>query len=173
MTNEQRTMNKEQRTRCRSSQADWCGGRELGRAIQSLARRGGLAFFVPFYLYLRLYVDLRLVYYSAGMITEYGNSALLAQNGKVEKIGTKFGYTAWHPSGRVAAYSVNEVVQFFHSAEREVRDVLDLNSLIAYYFIDIKTAKSAPGNRRKPPGGRDRLLLPTICPRHFGTLNSY
>ena len=58
-------MNNEQRTRCRSSQADWCGGRELGRAIQSLA------FFVLFYLYLWLYVDLRLIYYSAGMITEF------------------------------------------------------------------------------------------------------
>jgi hypothetical protein len=71
MTNEQRTMTNEQRTRCRSSQADWCGGREFGRAIQSLARRGGLAFFVLFYLYLWLYVDLRLIYYSAGMITEF------------------------------------------------------------------------------------------------------
>ncbi len=40
-------------------------GRELGRAIQSLA------FFVLFYLYLLLYVDLRLIYYSAGMITEF------------------------------------------------------------------------------------------------------
>ena len=40
-------------------------GRELGRAIQSLA------FFVLFYLYLWLYVDLRLIYYSAGMITEF------------------------------------------------------------------------------------------------------
>jgi len=80
---------------------------------------------------------------------EYGSAALLAQNGKVEKIGTKFGYTAWHPSGRVAAYSVNQVVQFFHSAEREVRDVLDLNSLIAYYLIDSKTAKTAPALAQK------------------------
>ena len=81
--------------------------------------------------------------------SEYGSSALLAQNGKVEKIGTKFGYTAWHPSGRVAAYSVNQVVQFFHSAEREVRDVLDLNSLIAYYLVDTGTAKTAPALAQK------------------------
>lgn len=92
--------------------------------------------------------------------SEYGSSALLAQNGKVEKIGTKFGYTAWHPSGRVAAYSVNQVVQFFHSAEREVRDVLDLNSLIAYYLIDSKTAKTAPALAQK-----DRLeTYPTWSP---------
>lgn len=31
----------------------------------------------------------------------YGSSALLVDGGAASKIGTKFGYTSWHPSGRL------------------------------------------------------------------------
>jgi hypothetical protein len=51
----------------------------------------------------------------------YGSSTLLARNGRVDKIGAKWGYTAWHPSGRLAVYSINKVRQFFHTAGMEVR----------------------------------------------------
>ena len=60
--------------------------------------------------------------------SDYGVSTLLSQNGKVSKIGTKFGYTAWHPTGRIVMYSVNKVRQFFHMTGVEVRDVVDLDS---------------------------------------------
>ena len=66
----------------------------------------------------------------------YGSHTLLARNGKVHKVGAKWGYTAWHPSGRLAAYSINKVVQFFHSGGPEIRDVVDLDSAIACYHID-------------------------------------
>ncbi len=90
----------------------------------------------------------------------YGSSVLLLENGVVNKIGTKFGYTSWHPSGRVAAYSVNKVRQFFHSARTEVRDVIDLDSLLAYYLVDSKTIKSSPQISKK-----DRLeTYPTWSP---------
>jgi len=36
----------------------------------------------------------------------YGSSVLLLEDGVVNKIGAKFGYTSWHPTGRAAAYSV-------------------------------------------------------------------
>ena len=39
---------------------------------------------------------------------DYGSSALLLEDDKVQKIGTKFGYTSWHPSGRLAVFSVNK-----------------------------------------------------------------
>ena len=68
----------------------------------------------------------------------YGSHTLLARNGAVHKIGTKWGYTAWHPSGRLAVYSINNVVQFFHTGGREVRDVVDLDSALACYHIDSK-----------------------------------
>ena len=79
----------------------------------------------------------------------YGSSVLLVENGDVNKIGTKFGYTSWHPSGRVAAYSINKVQQFYHTAQSEVRDVIDLDSLLAYYKVDSKTIKTSPGISKK------------------------
>jgi len=80
---------------------------------------------------------------------DYGSSALLVECDKVLKIGTKFGYTSWHPSGRVAAFSVNKVRQFFHSAASEVRDVIDFDSVMAYYLVDSKTVKTTPALARK------------------------
>ncbi len=79
----------------------------------------------------------------------YGSSVLFIENGDVNKIGTKFGYTSWHPSGRVAAYSINKVHQFFHTAASEVRDVIDLDSLLAYYLVDSKTIKTTPQISKK------------------------
>ncbi len=83
---------------------------------------------------------------------DYGSSALLLEGNKVQKIGTKFGYTSWHPSGRLAAFSVNKVRQFFHSAADEVREVIDLDSLMAYYLVDSKTVKTT-----KDLAQKDRL----------------
>ena len=80
---------------------------------------------------------------------DYGSSALLVEGDKVQKIGTKFGYTAWHPSGRLAAFSVNKVRQFFHSAADEVRDVIDFDSLMAYYLVESQTVKTTKDLARK------------------------
>ena len=73
----------------------------------------------------------------------YGSSELLVEDDKAEKIGTKFGYTSWHPSGRLATYSINKIHLFFHSAKNEVRGVTDLDSLLAYYILDSKTVKTS------------------------------
>jgi hypothetical protein len=73
---------------------------------------------------------------------EYGRSAICVHGGNIEKVNTVFGYTAWHPSGRLAAYSFNKVWQFFHTAGPEVRDVVDLDSAIAYYNSDTKRAET-------------------------------
>jgi hypothetical protein len=66
----------------------------------------------------------------------YGSHTLLAHNGAVDKIGAKWGYTAWHPSGAVAVYSLNKVTQFFHAGGMEVRDVVDLDSALVCYHVD-------------------------------------
>lgn len=92
--------------------------------------------------------------------SKYGNSALLVENGDVQKIGATFGYTSWHPSGRLATYSINKIRQFFHTARDEVRDVPDLDSLLAYYLVDSKTVKTSPQIAKK-----DRLeTYPTWSP---------
>jgi hypothetical protein len=80
---------------------------------------------------------------------KYGSSALLAENGMVNKIGTKFTYVSWHPTGRLAAYSINKVHQFFHSARNEVRDVIDMDSILLYYLVDSKTVKTSPNISKK------------------------
>jgi hypothetical protein len=69
---------------------------------------------------------------------------LYGHEGRVDKIGTKFGYTAWHPSGKIVAYSVNDVRQFFHNVRTEIHDVVDLDSVIFYYDIEEARIKTVP-----------------------------
>jgi len=75
---------------------------------------------------------------------KYKSNALLAQNSDLSKIDAKFGYTSWHPSGKLAAYSVNKVHQFFHTAQSEVRGVIDMDSYLAYYILDSQKVKTSP-----------------------------
>ncbi len=73
----------------------------------------------------------------------YGSATLLAGEEQVVKIGQKWGYASWHPSGRLVAYSVNKVRQFFHKTTPEIRDVVDLDSAICYYKVDSRQIKMA------------------------------
>lgn len=92
--------------------------------------------------------------------SKYTSSTVLVEEGRSYKVGTKFGYPSWHPSGRLATYSINQVNMFFHTAKTEVRDVIDLDSLLAYYLVDRETVKTAPDISRK-----DRLeTYPTWSP---------
>ncbi len=79
----------------------------------------------------------------------YGSATLMAIDKNVAKIGTRWGYTSWHPSGRLAAYSMNKVQQFFHETTKEIRDVVDLDSAICYYIVDSQQIKTAPGLSEK------------------------
>jgi len=72
----------------------------------------------------------------------YGSHTLLARHGVVRKIGAKWGYTTWHPSGRLAVYSINKVRQFFHTGGLEVRDVVDLDSALVCYHLESNKAVS-------------------------------
>ena len=75
---------------------------------------------------------------------KYGSSAILVEDGQAKKVGAKFGYTSWHPSGKLAVFSINKVRQFYHSARDEVRDVIDLDSTLAYYLVETETVKTSP-----------------------------
>jgi len=74
----------------------------------------------------------------------YGSHTLLARDGQVDKIGAKWGYTAWHPSGRLAVYSMNKVIQFFRAGALEVRDVADLDSALVCYQVESHKTFSPP-----------------------------
>ena len=75
---------------------------------------------------------------------EYGSSTLLVQGDTVNKIGAKWGYTAWHPSGKLAVYSLSKVRQFFHRGGPQVRDVVDLDSALACYMVDRREVVCPP-----------------------------
>lgn len=74
----------------------------------------------------------------------YGNSCLCIQDGQITKIGTKFGHTTWHPSGKLITYSIFDVRMFFHTARPEVHDVVEMDSMLAYYLVDQHKVKTAP-----------------------------
>jgi dipeptidyl aminopeptidase/acylaminoacyl peptidase len=48
------------------------------------------------------------------------------------------GYLAWHPSGRLIAYSANKLSQFYHT-RGETRDVFDARSDLGVYHLDSNT----------------------------------
>jgi hypothetical protein len=73
---------------------------------------------------------------------KYGSATLHISGDRIEKVGTVFGYTAWHPSGKLAAYSAYRVKQFFHTSRMETRDVADIDSAILYYKIDSQTVET-------------------------------
>jgi len=52
-------------------------------------------------------------------------------------------YLAWHPSGKVVAFSSNKITQFFHSTG-ENREVFDHRSDLALYNIESNTVTSSP-----------------------------
>ncbi|NLZ05327.1 MAG: hypothetical protein GXY19_09155 [Phycisphaerae bacterium] len=76
--------------------------------------------------------------------TSFPSATLYAREGRIERIGAKFGYTSWHPSGRIVTYSINDVRQFFHTAQQEIHDVVDLDSIIVYYDVERKEIRTAP-----------------------------
>lgn len=72
------------------------------------------------------------------------SATMYGHDGRIDKIGEKFGYTAWHPSGKLVTYSLNDVRQFFHSARSEIHDVVDLDSGIFYYDVEKAMVKRCP-----------------------------
>ncbi|MCK4373795.1 MAG: PD40 domain-containing protein, partial [Candidatus Brocadiae bacterium] len=83
---------------------------------------------------------------------DYGHGMLLVEDGMVRKVDTRTEFTprpaafaSWHPNGRLVAFSMNRVRQFFHSARTEVRDGVDLDSDLAVYLLDSGTVSSTAG----------------------------
>ncbi|HVN47753.1 MAG TPA: hypothetical protein VMU30_02910 [Bacteroidota bacterium] len=78
-----------------------------------------------------------------------GTSMLLVTDGKAQKIKTKTkfngptAYPAWHPSGNLIAFSVSNLILFYHESG-ECRDVLDRYSDIVLYDIPTNTISTVP-----------------------------
>jgi tricorn protease-like protein len=89
-----------------------------------------------------------------GVRTYGGGTApatILIDNDQVYRIDSKFGYSSWHPSGKLVTYSINNLPMFFHtrSTRNEIRDTIDLDSAMAYYLIDAKVIKTSPKLSKK------------------------
>ncbi|MBN1562033.1 hypothetical protein EH223_13250, partial [candidate division KSB1 bacterium] len=70
---------------------------------------------------------------------------ILVRQDEISKIDTRTefnsspaAYPSWHPNGKLAAFSVNKVFQFFHALD-DSRDVIDLSSDLILYDIDHNT----------------------------------
>ncbi len=74
----------------------------------------------------------------------FPSATAYVHDGQIDKIGAKFGYTSWHPSGRIVTYSINDVRQFFHTAQTEIHDVVDLDSIIVYYDVAKHETRTTP-----------------------------
>jgi Tol biopolymer transport system component len=77
----------------------------------------------------------------------YGTCCLHVENGRISKIGTKFGHTTWHPNGKMAAYSIYDVRLFLHTARSPAQDVLEFDSLLATYRLGQSSAQTTPALR--------------------------
>jgi len=65
----------------------------------------------------------------------YGAETLIGDGDSITKVSSRFGQAAWHPGGRIIAFSVYDVKQCFHTARRQVIDVYDKTSRIVIYDI--------------------------------------
>jgi hypothetical protein len=75
---------------------------------------------------------------------QFGATTLVASGGKVQKLDTKWGYTAWDKTGQLAAFPLFKVQQFFHIVGPEVRDVVDLDSDLFVQRLGQPKAITAP-----------------------------
>jgi hypothetical protein len=68
---------------------------------------------------------------------------LLIRSNEVFRVDKTLGYLAWHPSGKLLAFSVNKLSQFFHTTG-EARDLFDAGSDLGTFRLDSNQV-SLPG----------------------------
>jgi len=113
-----------------------------------------------------------LLHFRPGSGSSHGPAMILVRNGRAEKVDTRVAgkggaaaYIAWHPSGKLLAFSRNSLAQIFHTAGVEVREVVDRDSDLGLYAVDTGQVYTVPEISRP-----DRLeTFPTWSPdgRHL------
>lgn len=73
-----------------------------------------------------------------------GNPLLLVISNEVFRVARTSGYSSWHPSGRLIAYSANKLSLFFHTAG-ECRDVSDTEGTQTEEALPAEGAYPQPG----------------------------
>jgi hypothetical protein len=108
-----------------------------------------------------------LLQFRPGSGSSHGPAMILVRNGRAEKVDTRVAgkggaaaYIAWHPSGKLLAFSRNSLAQIFHTAGVEVREVVDRDSDLGHYAVDTGQVYTVPEISRP-----DRLeTFPTWSP---------
>lgn len=73
---------------------------------------------------------------------DYGSEMLMSSGTSLETLSSRFGYAAWHPSGKLIAFTVYKVEQYFHSTGKQFIDVYDDFSDIVMF--NTETQKIVP-----------------------------
>ena len=81
-----------------------------------------------------------------------GESGVTAFDTRTEFNKGPFAYTSWHPNGRLGAFSVNKILQVYHTAGEETRDIVDFASDLVVYDLGTNLVNTSPAISR-----RDRL----------------
>ena len=71
------------------------------------------------------------------------NPMMLVTSNHASRVEKTMGYLAWHPSGRLLAFSGNKFFLFFHT-RGETRDIYDANSDLGLYRVDSNTVVYPP-----------------------------
>jgi hypothetical protein len=111
--------------------------------------------------------DRMLLHFRPGSGSSQIPAMILVRHGRAEKVDTRVAgkgpaaaYIAWHPSGKLLAFSRNSLAQIFHTAGVEVRDVVDRDSDLGLYAVDTGQVYTVPEISRP-----DRLeTFPTWSP---------
>ncbi len=74
----------------------------------------------------------------------YGSEMLMSNGTSLETVSSRFGYAAWHPSGKLIAFTVYKVEQYFHAVGKQFIDVYD-------DFSDIVLFNTEPGKTLQVP----------------------
>jgi hypothetical protein len=135
------------------------------RVLFDNQRIGGACFNCHTFLSHR--TDEMLLHFRPGSGTSRIPAMILVRDGRVEKVDTRVAgkgpaaaYIAWHPSGKLLAFSRNSLAQIFHTAGVEVREVVDRDSDLGLYAVDAGQVFTVPEISRP-----DRLeTFPTWSP---------
>ncbi len=68
------------------------------------------------------------------------NPMILVRTNQAARVERTMGYLAWHPSGRLVAFSAHKFFLFFHT-RGETRDLYDANSDLGIYRTDANTVE--------------------------------
>ena len=71
------------------------------------------------------------------------NPLVLVRSNEVTRVDQTMGYLAWHPSGRLLAFSANKLSLCFHTLG-ETREVFDASSDLGLYRLDANAAVFPP-----------------------------